>query len=40
MQIIVGKTNNVKISNLEVVGKLKVKSEEEVKARVKHILDL
>jgi hypothetical protein len=35
-----GKINKVKISNLKIVGKLKVNSEEEVKAKVKHILDM
>jgi len=35
MQIIVGKTNKVKISNLKIVRKLKVNNEEEFKTRIK-----
>jgi hypothetical protein len=40
MQIIVGKTNRVKINYLKIVRKLRVISEEEFKTRVKQNLNL
>jgi hypothetical protein len=40
MQIIVGKTNKVKINNLKIDRKLGVVYEDEFKTRVKQILDL
>jgi hypothetical protein len=40
MQIPIGKTNKVKISNLKTIKKLGVINEEEFKVRVKEILNL
>jgi hypothetical protein len=40
MQIIVRKTNKVKVNYLKIARKLRVISEEEFKTRVKQILDL
>jgi hypothetical protein len=40
MQITIGKTNKVKINNLETARKLGVINEKEFKTKVKQILDL
>ncbi len=40
MQIIIGKTNKIKISKLKITRKLGVISEEKFRTRVNQILDL
>jgi hypothetical protein len=40
MQITIGKTNKIKMSNLKTTKKLKVINEKEFKTKLKQILDL
>ncbi len=40
IQIIIGKTNKIKINNLKIVRDLKITCEEEFKEKVNEILDL